>query len=513
MSNATDDDALGRASTSDAEEVEALQSMADALNSEIERLDSQNAESDTESVRSSASEKAEIRALESMVEALKSEIVYLVRLAAESDKDTEMRSEALSLKLQALQSEVEVLESEIEALKEASATSAPIPTSYRTEEHSFLPTSAPSPAQIPNPTSKPPTSSQITALENVLSIPTAGPAIAGFTSDSNGCKDMPLSIGCQAETMNGTVMECDQLQFVTIRDDSLRIKWTYHLTNNCPHPRMLARQHLTSCSVCMPSGLDCTKATQVFFPRSTAERYFTLQPYERAEETEEVIVLLNSQTRCMFSRKVGVMVLGSGAGSFTIDLKYAWVSPTDESQTESSEPSEAEGGGQNTDEITNKVVKTDEVGSSTASPVPSNPPMASPPDDCECIQCYIGTDSPSASPSTSLQPTGKGKGKKLSFGKRKSKGKGASCAELDASCDHQELCRDYCFEAPSAAPSVSSEPSASMFPSTSPSMSSEPSGKGGKGVGKGGKGKGGIGKVRCVSIICSRQRYAVFLLT
>ena len=180
---------------------------------------------------------------------------------------------------------------------------------------------------------------------------------------------------------------------------------------------------------------------------------------------------------------------------------------TSQSVTESSEPSIAES------------FESSFTSSSTPPPsnppsqVPSNPPTASPPDDCECIQCYIGTDSPSASPSTSLQPTGKGKGKKLSFGKRKSKGKGASCAELDASCDHQELCRDYCFEAPSAAPSVSSEPSASMFPSTSPSMSSEPSGKGGKGVGKGGKGKGGIGKVRCVSIICSRQRYAVFLLT
>ena len=92
----------------------------------------------------------------------------------------------------------------------------------------------------------------------------------------------------------------------------------------------------------------------------------------------------------------------------------------------------------------------------------------------------------------------------------KGKGKGASCAELESSCDHEQLCRDYCFEAPSAAPSVSSEPSASMFPSISPSMSSEPSGKG---VGKGGKGKGGIGKVRCVSFIFSCQRYVVLLLT
>jgi len=205
----------------------------------------------------------------------------------------------------------------------------------------------------------------------------------------------------------------------------------------------------------------------------------------------------------MFSRKVDVLVLGSGAGTFTIDLKYAWVSPTDESQTELSEPSKAEASVQNTDEITNKVVEAEEVGSSTASPVPSNPPTPSPPDDCECIQCYISTDSPSASPSISLQPTGKGKGKgkKFPFGKRKSKG--PSCAELEGSCDHKKLCQDYCFAAPSAAPSISSEPSASMFPSTSPIMSSEPSGKGvGKG-GKGGKGKGGSGKVRWVSIIFS----------
>ena len=174
--------------------------------------------------------------------------------------------------------------------------------------------------------------------------------------------------------------------------------------------------------------------------------------------------------------------------------------------------------GPNTYEIINKVDEADEVGSSpTASPVPSNPPSPSPspPDDCECIQCYIGTDSPSASPSISLQPTGKGKGggKKIAFGKRKSKG--PSCAELEPSCNHQDLCRDYCFAAPSAAPSISSEPSVSMFPSTSPSISSEPSGKGvGKGgKGKGGKGKGGSGKVCLESIIFSRHRYSVILLT
>ena len=111
----------------------------------------------------------------------------------------------------------------------------------------------------------------------------------------------------------------------------------------------------------------------------------------------------------------------------------------------------------------------------------------------------------------SLQPTGKGKGKKISFGKRKSKG--LSCAEMELFCDHDVLCQDYCIAAPSAAPSISSEPSASMFPSTSPSMSSEPSGVGNGG--KGGKGKGGIGKVRWFSINFSRQRYmyAVLLLT
>ena len=186
---------------------------------------------------------------------------------------------------------------------------------------------------------------------------------------------------------------------------------------------------------------------------------------------------------------------------------------------ESSEPSESVKMVQNTDEIINKVGEGDAVGSSpTSSPVPSNPPSPwpSPPDDCECIQCYIGTDSPSASPSISLQPTGKGKGrsKKLSFGKRKSKG--ASCVELEISCNHEELCRDYCFSAPSAAPSISSEPSVSMFPSTSPSMSWEPSGMGvGKGGGKGGKGKGGSDKVRWISIIFlfSPAIYSVFLLT
>ena len=490
--------------------------MVDALKSEIERLDSQNAESDNDSVHASASEKAEIQTLESMVEALRSEVERLASLTTENDGGTEIWSKSLSLNLQALQSEVEVLKSEIEALKETSASSVPIPTSYRTEEHSFLPTSAPSPASTPSPTSKPPTSSKTTALDNFLSIPTAGPAIADFTSDSNGCKDMSLSIGCQAETMNGTVMECDQLQFATIEDDSLRIKWTYSITNNCLHPRMLVRQHLTSCTVCMPSGLDCTKASQVFSPRSNVERYFILQPHERATEAEEVIVLLNATAQCMFSRKVGVLVLGSGAGTFTIDLKYAWVSPTDKNQTESvtesSEPFASGKMGQNTDAIINKAGEDDEVGLPTASPVPSNPPSPSPSpaDDCECIQCYIGTDSPSASPSISLEPTGKGKGrsKKISFGKRKSKG--ATCAELKPSCDHEELCNEYCFAAPSAAPSISSEPSASMFPSTSPSMSWEPSGKGvGKG-GKGGKGKGGSGKVRWISIIFSRERYVLF---
>ena len=58
-------------------------------------------------------------------------------------------------------------------------------------------------------------------------------------------------------------------------------------------------------------------------------------------------------------------------------------------------------------------------------------------DDCNCIKCCLNeldpTDFPSASPSISLQPTGKGKGKgkKNSFGKGKSKG--SSCAELELS--------------------------------------------------------------------------------
>ena len=527
--SAESDNDLDNISAPENEEIQALESTVEALRSKIERL--------AASSLVSASEKEQIWAFGSMIEALKSEVQHLTSLAAESDKDAEIWSKALSLNLQALQSEVEDLKSDIEGLKED-----------RAEEHNFLPTSTPSarPTSIPSPaptfspTSKPPTLSKVTALGKLSSTTTAGPTLTDFTSDSTGCKDVPLSIGCQAENGHGTVMDCEQLQFATIEDDFLRIKWTYSLTNNCPHPRMLAWQYVLSCSLCMPSSLECTKESQVFSPRPGGERYFTLQPYEIATEIEEEVVLLNSPTQCMYSRRVLLEVqgLGHNVASFTIDLKHAWVSPTGETQTvqtkagkgkgkgqnqtpsptvtdsaspsatvsyETSEPSTSKEMGLNINEVTEKVVKVDEeVDSPTASPVPSNPPTPTPtsPDDCECIQCYIGTDAPSASPSISLQPTatGKGRKKKISFGKGKSKG--PSCAELEPSCDYEDLCHDYCFAAPSAAPSISSEPSVSMFPSTSPSMSSEPSsgkgvGKGvSKGVGKGGKGKGGSSKVR-----------------
>ena len=140
---------------------------------------------------------------------------------------------------------------------------------------------------------------------------------------------MPLSIGCQAELRDGTVVDCKSLQFRTVGDDVLRIKWTYNVTNNCPYPRTLARQHMTSCSLCIPPGLQCTKASHVFPPRSGEERYFTLQPYERATQTEEEDVSLSSVNPCMYSRDIVIRMRGSTptSGSFAIDLKYTWVSP------------------------------------------------------------------------------------------------------------------------------------------------------------------------------------------
>ena len=145
---------------------------------------------------------------------------------------------------------------------------------------------------------------------------------------------MPLSIGCQAEMRDGTVVDCKSLQFTTIGDDSLRIKWTYSLSNNCPYPRALGRQHMTSCSLCIPPGLQCTKTSHVFPPRSGAERHFTLQPYERAIATEEEVVFLNSANPCMYSRDVILRLRGStptSVGSFAVGLKYTWVSPRSQS--------------------------------------------------------------------------------------------------------------------------------------------------------------------------------------
>ena len=136
--------------------------------------------------------------------------------------------------------------------------------------------------------------------------------------------------------MDGTLVDCRDLQNMAIVDEFLHMKWIYSITNNCPHPRTLARQHMTSCSLCIPGGLQCNKGANLFPPKSRSERYFTLQPNESASQVEEEIVLMNSPNPCMYSRDVVIRVRGSAptsAGSFATDLKYTWVSPPGESRT------------------------------------------------------------------------------------------------------------------------------------------------------------------------------------
>ena len=88
---------------------------------------------------------------------------------------------------------------------------------------------------------------------------------------------------------------------------------------------------MSGCSVCVPAGLDCKKASVVFRPASAEDRKVTLAPGESAVETEEEILDLttNANTACMYSRDIVLRIKGGDAstGSFAADKKLSFVGP------------------------------------------------------------------------------------------------------------------------------------------------------------------------------------------
>ena len=156
------------------------------------------------------------------------------------------------------------------------------------------------------------------------------PSVSDIISDSEGCKDVDFTISCQAELLDGFVVDCGAIQFAQVTQDFLKIMWEYRITNNCPHTRTLARQSMSGCSVCIPAGLDCKKASVVFRPVSAEDRKVTLAPGESAVETEEeTLDLTKTDTACMYSRDIVLRIKGGDAstGSFAADKKLSFVGP------------------------------------------------------------------------------------------------------------------------------------------------------------------------------------------
>ena len=124
-------------------------------------------------------------------------------------------------------------------------------------------------------------------------------------------------------------MDCAAVQFAQVTHDFLKITWEYRITNNCPHTRTLARQSMSGCSVCMPAGLDCKKASVVFRPASAEDRKVTLAPGESAVETEEETLDLTTNSACLYSRDIVLRIKGGDAstGSFAADKKLTFVGP------------------------------------------------------------------------------------------------------------------------------------------------------------------------------------------
>jgi hypothetical protein len=160
--------------------------------------------------------------------------------------------------------------------------------------------------------------------------PTATPTLSDVISSSEGCKDVDFTIDCKAELLDGFVVDCQSVMFAQTTQKTIKVIWGYRITNNCPHMRILARQSMTGCSVCVPSGLECTQASTLFQPTSPQNRKVTLAPGESAVEIEEeTIDLTKSDTGCMYSRDVVLRIKGGEAstGSFAIDKKLSFVGP------------------------------------------------------------------------------------------------------------------------------------------------------------------------------------------
>ena len=130
--------------------------------------------------------------------------------------------------------------------------------------------------------------------------------------------------------MDGFVVDCKSMQFAQTTQDFIKVTWEYRVTNNCPHTRTLARQSMSGCSVCIPSGLQCKKSSIVFKPASPEDRKVMLAPGESAVETEEEMLdLTKSNASCMHSRDIVLRIKGGDAstGSFAADKKLSFVGP------------------------------------------------------------------------------------------------------------------------------------------------------------------------------------------
>ena len=87
---------------------------------------------------------------------------------------------------------------------------------------------------------------------------------------------------------------------------------------------------MTKCSVCIPSGLECQKASIVFKPSSPEDRKVMLAPGESVVEIEEeTLDLTKSSAPCMYSRDIVLRIKGGDAstGSFAADEKLSFVGP------------------------------------------------------------------------------------------------------------------------------------------------------------------------------------------